>query len=363
MSELSPSKNKIAIVSQSLGRGGAERFAGILSKLLDSLGYEIHNILIEDLIAYEYTGKLYNLGEICEADSVIQRKIKKGILLKKYLDHNQINTVIDNRSKPNFLREIFTKWVYGKRQKIFMVHSFNLQNYLPNSALAAKWLYHDAKKLVCVSKAIEQEINQKYHLKNTVTIYNPLPELAIPDKRINVSGNYILFFGRLVDNVKNFSLMLEGFGQSKVQSKGYQLVILGNGPDEDFIKTEIKRLKLHDSVQLLPFQHNPYAYVSRAQFTLLTSHYEGFPMSVIESLALGVPVISVDCQSGPAEIIQNEKNGLLIPNHNSAALATAIVRLVEDANLYDICKSNAAASVAHLSVENTARQWQQILQQ
>jgi glycosyltransferase involved in cell wall biosynthesis len=85
-------------------------------------------------------------------------------------------------------------------------------------------------------------------------------------------------------------------------------------------------------------------------------------MSIIESLALGVPVVSVDCQSGPAELIRNEHNGLLVPNHNAAALAQAIGRFARDTNLYDICRNNAAASVAHLSVDNIAAQWQQILE-
>jgi glycosyltransferase involved in cell wall biosynthesis len=59
--------------------------------------------------------------------------------------------------------------------------------------------------------------------------------------------------------------------------------------------------------------------VQNARFTVLTSHYEGFPMSMVESLALGTPVVTVDCNSGPREIVIDEYNGLLVENYNVKA--------------------------------------------
>ena len=84
-------------------------------------------------------------------------------------------------------------------------------------------------------------------------------------------------------------------------------------------------------------------------------------MSIIESLALSTPVVAVNCNSGPAEVIQNEWNGLLVENYNPNALAKAMERLINDVDLYDICKANALKSVQHLSVENISKQWNQIL--
>jgi glycosyltransferase involved in cell wall biosynthesis len=356
-------KTKIAIVSHSLGLGGAERFSGLLSQMLGELGYEIHNILIEDKIAYDYAGPIYNMGKICENDNAIWRKIRKGILLRRYLKENAIQIVIDNRSRPIFIRELLAKWIYGKRDRIYVVHSFRMRNYFPETAWAARWLYSDARKLVCVSKAIEHEIATRYGLHNAATVYNPVPDITLPtDDSTNIHGDFILFFGRLDDKVKNFGLLLEAFAHSKIGEKGIRLVIMGDGPDKDFIRHATDEYHLGESVILLPFEKNPYAIVKQAKFTVLTSRYEGFPMSIIESLALGIPVVSVDCESGPAEIIQNEYNGLLVPNYNPHALTDAMRRFAEEPDLYHICKSNAAASVAHLSVRNTAAQWQQILE-
>ncbi len=357
-------KDKIAIISISLGSGGAERFAGQLSFILDNLGYEIHHIIINDLVDFPFKGSLYNLGAICKNNNFISKKIRKGVLLSNYLNENKIDIIVDNRSRNVLIRELITKWIYGKRRLFYMVHSFNLKNYFPRNTFFAKKIYQNAEKLICVSKAIENKIKEEYKLKNTLTIYNSIEPIRMNKSEMaNLPDKYILFFGRLEEKVKNFTLMLEAFAQSKIYDKGYVLIIMGEGNDLDFIQNKIEKLNLQNQVRILPFQSNPFEYVIKAKFTILTSYYEGFPMSIIESLALGIPVIAVNCNSGPAEIVINEYNGLLVENHNVNALSNALNRFVDENILYDICKNNASKSVEHLSLDNISKQWQQILSQ
>jgi glycosyltransferase involved in cell wall biosynthesis len=84
-------------------------------------------------------------------------------------------------------------------------------------------------------------------------------------------------------------------------------------------------------------------------------------MSLIESLAAGTPVISVDCETGPNEIIQHGINGLLVENHKPEALAKAMNWFIADENLYQNCKNNAKQSVEHLSLNAIAQSWQSLL--
>jgi glycosyltransferase involved in cell wall biosynthesis len=355
-------KNKIALISFSLSGGGAERFSALLSSVLNDLGYEIHNIVINEEVDYEYCGTLYNLGTVSKKSSFWSRKIAKGFFLNKYLKEKEIDIIIDNRSRNVFLRELMAKWIYGKRSVFYMVHSYNLDNYFPSQKVFAKMLYKRASKLICVSKAIEDQVQSKYGFNNTITIYNPIDfsKIKIEDS-IKTSGKYVLFFGRIEEKSKNFSLMLEAFSISKIYEKGYQLVIMGDGPDAAFVESKIQEMNLSTSVKQIPYQKHPFDYVKNAKFTLLTSHYEGFPMAIIESLALGTPVVSVNCNSGPAEVIQNEYNGLLVENYNPNALANAMERLINSQDLYHICKVNASKSVQQLSVEHISKQWNQIL--
>lgn len=356
--------NKIAIVSASLGIGGAERFAGLLSFMLHDLGYEVHHIIILDHVDYDYKGSLVNLGQLFANEKGVFRALKKGKYIAHYLKDNDIQTIIDNRSRPVFIREVFTKWIYGNRNRYFMVHSAHLDMYFSKFALGIDFLYREATKLVCVSKDIENNIREKYKLENTITIHNPV---VFPTKVYQLPNlipkNYILFFGRFEEEIKNFTLLLNGFKLSGVYKTGTMLFMIGDGSDKDFIQAKIKELHLESFVVVLPFQKNIEAFVQTAQCTILTSHFEGFPMSIVESLGAGTPVISVDCESGPSEIIQNRHNGLLVPNYNEAALGQAISEMILDENLRQTCKNNAQKSVEHLSLANIAQQWQHLLAQ
>ena len=355
-------KPKIAIISTSLSAGGAERFAGSLGIMLEELNFEIHHIAINDGVDFHFNGKLLNLGKRCDQNISVVKKIKKGILIYQYLKENEINTIIDNRSRNNFVRELIAQWIFGKRKKFAIIHSFQIHSYLPKSIFLAKILYKNTQKLICVSSDIEQKVIKKYGFENTQTIYN---SITIPNKDFetpeNLPEKFILFFGRLNEKVKNISFLLDAFLTSKIFESGYKLIILGSGPDADFVKNKINALGLDENVLMIPYANNPFGYVKLAKFTLLTSNYEGFPMSIIESLALGTPVVAVDCNSGPREIIQNRQNGLLVENYNVQALANAIKTLAVDDELYQICKNNAVKSVQHLTKENIAKQWLKIL--
>lgn len=353
---------KIAIVSASLGVGGAERFAATLGSMLHGLGHEIHHIIILDIVTYDYQGKLVNLGKLFAQEKGVFRAVKKGKYIARYLQENQIDTIVDLRSRPMLVREIFAQWIYGQRKTYFMVHSANLEMYFPKSLFWTKCLYAKATKIVTVSKAIEQKIKAKYGLTNTQIIYNPVVfSESLNDKPNGLPDTYFLFFGRLEDDIKNLSLLLDAYELSEANVKGVHLILLGDGSDKDKITEKIQLKKLNSFVKIIPFQSDVLPFVQHAKATLLASRYEGFPMSLIESLAAGTPVISVDCESGPNEIIQHGINGLLVENHKPEALANAMNLLLSDENLYQNCKNNAKQSVEHLSLSTIAASWQRLL--
>jgi len=82
---------------------------------------------------------------------------------------------------------------------------------------------------------------------------------------------------------------------------------------------------------------------------------------LIEALACGTPVVSVDCQSGPSEIVQNGYNGLLTPA-TILDFTKALNSMESDKSLYATCKSNAKQSVQHLTTEAIFKEWQALLQ-
>ncbi|MBC7494214.1 MAG: glycosyltransferase [Flavobacterium sp.] len=353
---------KIAIISNSLGTGGAERFSGLLSIMLTDLGFEVHVIIIENQVLYPFTGQLLNLGKAPKYYFSIGNKIAKGYRLNTYLYKYKIDTIIDNRTRNLLIRDLITHFIFKKQNKIQVVHTAILSMYFSKFKFINTFLYQKSLKIVCVAKAIETAICNEFNFTNTITIYNSyLPESTACESNIEVPKNYFLYFGRLENNQKNLQFLIEAFAKSKVFENNYKLVLVGNGSSEVALQQQINFLQLEHHIKIVPFTLNIKPYIENAKAVVLTSHYEGFPLSIIESLAAGTPVISVDCNSGPREIIIDKYNGLLIEKNNCAAFADALRTFVNNQTLYLNCKNNAKQSIEHLNYLTIKNQWAAIL--
>ena len=136
----------------------------------------------------------------------------------------------------------------------------------------------------------------------------------------------ILGVGRLARQ-KNFALLIRAFAEVRCHVDA-RLLILGEGPERTRLEQMVRELGLEDHVSLPGYVANPYAYVARARVFVLSSSWEGFANVVAEALALGTPVVSTDCPSGPAEVLDHGRYGMLVPVDDAAALADAIRRVL-----------------------------------
>jgi glycosyltransferase involved in cell wall biosynthesis len=195
-------------------------------------------------------------------------------------------------------------------------------------------LHRCADAIVAVSEGVADDLARRTGIPRgrISVIYNPVvtPSLqeraaALPahpwlsDPRVPV----VLGVGRLTVQ-KNFPALVDAFAIVK-RHHAARLVILGEGPERTTIESRIRLHRLEDCVALPGFVDNPFACIARAAVLALSSHWEGLPTVLIESLALGTPVVATDCPSGPREILRNGKFGKLVPPDDVAALADAIV--------------------------------------
>lgn len=357
---------KVCLVTISLSGGGAERSTAHLSKMLTNEGYKVHIVAIRDKVDYDYSGTLYRLGPLRKKLGIFTT-VNRIVKFRNYLNRNSFDFIIDNRTRSSIFKEyIYNSFIYRGCKMIFVVRSASLPLYFPNSKSLIQRQAKKAYRYIGVSKAIVKLIAEKYKISNVTCIYNPIPLQKIQEDALvsidTPDENFIIAMGRLDEPVKNYFLLLEAFKESKLSENNIKLMILGKGPDESLIKEKIMFLNLEQDVAIKPFTPNPFPWLKKARFTILTSRFEGFPRVLIESLAVGTPVISVDCVSGPSEIIENKRNGLLVSNNDPIELAKAMDSFIFDEDLYKTCKNNAKDSVSHLDIDTISKKWNQLLQ-
>lgn len=129
---------------------------------------------------------------------------------------------------------------------------------------------------------------------------------------------------------KDHATLLEAFATIR-KHRRVKLMLIGDGEDEASVRARCTALGLDEDVIFTGFTRNPYRYLARAAVSVLTSRFEGLPNVLIESLALGVPVVSTACEFGPAEILGDDgAYGVLTPVGDPAAFAAAVEALLDD---------------------------------
>lgn len=228
----------------------------------------------------------------------------------------------------------------------------------------SRYIYNRADKVVGVSNGVVEGLIKVAGVKRstTTTIYNPLRSFEnnslFPTREKSLLEEFwsdgsvkLLAVGRLAPE-KDYSVMLRALAVIKNCYK-YRLVIVGGGRLLKELEAEAAQLGISDLVYFSGSSNFVHEYYRRADLYLMSSSSEGFGNVIVEALSHGLPVVSTNCQSGPAEILDFGKYGELVPVGDSVAMATAIEKTV--ANPVDENKQKMRAK--YFSVENTTDQY------
>jgi len=138
------------------------------------------------------------------------------------------------------------------------------------------------------------------------------------------------------------------------------LIVIGEGELRPVLCELARKLNIHESVEFVGFKENPYAWISKADIFVLSSDYEGFPNVLLESMACKTPIISVDCPSGPSEIITDCENGLLVPTHDEEGMAMAVKNLLNNQELRDQFSKEGLKRVEDFAIEKIFPQYEKL---
>ena len=192
--------------------------------------------------------------------------------------------------------------------------------------------FKKADKIMVNSLEFKKQFKKRFNVE-TECIYNPLNKKEILKKSKNkINLNFfkdnkklkILNIGRFTDQKDHLTLLKSMKILKDKYKLNFILLIMGRGQNKSIIQNFIKKNNLNFNVKVIGFKKNPYKYIRCCDLFVLSSKFEGLPNVLLEAITLKKFVISSNCPTGPNEILNNGKGGILFKTGNSDDLAKKI---------------------------------------
>jgi glycosyltransferase involved in cell wall biosynthesis len=342
-------KQHMAIYLPSLGGGGAERVMATLANAFAERGFAVDLVLaaaegpylkdlstkvrVVDLKAGRVTRSLPGL--------VAYLRRERPQVMLTALNHANVIAVL-----ARFISRVPTRLVVSERNTLTKEATRNQSIATRVVHVLMRWLYPHADGVVAVSEGAADALSNFANIprQRIVTVYNPYDVLKIQQRAREELDHpwfapgeppVILGIGRLTAQ-KDFPTLIRAFAKLRTQQPA-RLMILGEGELHAELQVLADSLGLAaEDFCLLGFVDNPFAYLARSGVFVLTSRWEGLPNVLIQALACGAPVVSTDCPSGPAEILENGKWGRLVSVGDVEALSEAILKALSAIDYTDV---------------------------
>ncbi len=367
-------KNLLIIVPN-LTLGGQERVAVNMARIM-AQDYNVTMVVFDSRnAAYSADCELIDLkipaapGKLAK----VRNALRRAAALRRLRREREIDYCVSLGPTANFANVLSR----GRGKTIVRTSSFADA---ANSRLN-RFIFGNCDQVICCSEEIRKRIIADFSVseKHAVSVYNPFNiETLFSNGKEDITDysfrmTTIVAHGRL-ETVKNYPRLMKAFSLVHKQKSDIQLLIIGEGTLRPKLESLIARYGLQDSVTLLGFRKNPFAYLKRASLYVLPSYHEGFPNALVEGMCF-LPVVAADCKSGPREILSNgsldavcdgieeAEYGILVKpsdenegwieeiTEDDRILAEAILRLLNDPEKYEHYQKRARERAREFSLE------------
>lgn len=351
------------------GAGGLERVLSIKANYLaEQYGYEVSILSLNNNHLnpfYSFSNKIKMYSVAVEGNSIQYvasyiKGIKKIVVTIK----PDIISVCDDGLKAFFIPKILRRSIpiiYERHvsKLIEMRHDFS---FLKRIVIRAKWkameyLASDFKKFVVLT---EGNTDEWLTLRNIEVISNPLS--FYPENSSTLDQKKVIVVGRQAYQ-KGYDLLLSAWEKVVKQQPDWKLEIYGKKDESQNLESLADALGIKENVSFLKPEKNIEQKYLESSIYVMSSRFEGFGMVLIESMGCGVPCVSFDCNYGPSDIIQNGVDGYLVENGNIEALASTILKLIEDENLRKTMGIKAKENVKRYLPVTIVKQWDKLFKE
>lgn len=255
-------------------------------------------------------------------------------LLRQLIRREQVTHLIGAKEQANLCTWFAT--LGGSSKVIYTRHAALDCAEQKTGAISLRLLYAlylcGNGKVVTVSNGLRQALadrmpwgHQRIRYCPNAVVTEQLLRAAQTPAPSGLPKDYWLGVGRLVEP-KGFHLLLDAYALALSSHALPDLVLAGDGPQRESLMAQAQRLGIQRRVHFTGFLSNPYPLIRQARLLILSSFHEGLPTVLIEALALGTPVLSCDCDSGPRELLDHGRLGQLVKVNDVPALAEGLLQ-------------------------------------
>jgi glycosyltransferase involved in cell wall biosynthesis len=332
----------IALFLLTLDGGGAERVIVNLAKAFTGDGYRVDIVLAKKQGVY--------LAEVPDVVSIVDLHAPRVLAclpaLLKYLNNNKPQALLAAGHHTNLIA-IWAAKLAKVKPRVFvsehntLSYSINHRQNLRDRLLPIlmRCSYKSADGIIAVSAGVADDLATRLKINRDKidVIYNPIVDQELLRKaEYQIEHPWfkpgqppvIISAGRFVE-LKDFPTLIKAFAIVR-EKYPVRLLLLGEGDKRGELEQLVRQLGMEDDVFMPGFVNNPYAYMKKARVFVLSSKWEGLSNVLIEAMACGTLLISTDCPSGPREILEDGKYGLLVPVGNEKAMAEAILKALKN---------------------------------
>lgn len=340
--------NKILFLCNCLHNGGAQRVLVSLANNMVEQGFDVYIIASFDNGSYplhsnikvKYVGYRQYFKFISIARSEIKRLKPKVVISFEYF-FNLLASIACMGLK--------TRLIISERNDPSRVGSGFIKDRIRN------FLYRFADVLVCQTFDAKNYF-PLYIQKKTVVIPNPLKQ-NLPCRFLGKRRKEVVTFCRL-NSQKNLPMLIRTFNDFHKMHPDFCLSIYGEGEEKSNIEALVKKYNLNSAVFIIEACDNVHELVVDSAMFVLPSNYEGLSNSMLEAIAIGIPSICTDCPCGGARmIIDNEKNGILIPVGDEKVLLDAMNKIADDEIFAEKLSMNGEELREYLSIQSISNKW------
>lgn len=354
---------KLVFVVDRMSKGGAERVVAALANEFTTRGIEVHILtwlpreeneyfLLDGIIRHSFE-PLHTKRVLIIYDKIRYYKDTIDII-------NPDCVLCLGTPRTAVLLSIALK----KRNMPLIISERNDPNRYPSEKIIKKMrdiAYSQADGIVFQTKGARDYFEDKI-AENSTIIVNPITG-HLPEYYNGIREKRIVNFCR-IEAQKNIKLLIDAFELLQKRMQGYVLDIFGEGEEKERLIKYVKDKKLSELIQFKGYSNDIYKEINKCSLFVSSSDYEGISNSMLEAMALGLPVICTDCPPGGAKtVIETGQNGILVPVGDVKKLADAMFNVLSDNKLKRTLSKNAVEIRQKLDVTNIADKWEKYIQE